>query len=336
MNTICPVCGEEGKAAFREVRDARYAIAGEWTYLRCETCGLLWIDPMPQPEEVPLLYPDDYETHSAVRVHGQQERSPRGAVVRALQRACGYNRDAGPALLGRLLLALPPLQTWFPASLMWLPGEKPGRLLDVGCGTGWFPGKMRSLGWDAIGLEPDGAALRAARPSEACLVQGDLLALPSDIGTFDAITLHHVIEHLPSPLEQLKAIRRLLRPGGRVVLVTPNAQSWGFQLFGRHCWHLEPPRHLYLYTARALATLASRAGLVPVQTLTISRSADQVFLKSRQIGEAGGEFHADHVHGLGRRMAGQVFRAAEELCRLLAGSSGEELAMVFQTPPCPE
>jgi SAM-dependent methyltransferase len=132
------------------------------------------------------------------------------------------------------------------------------RLLDVGCGNGAFLSKMRALGWRVHGLEPDPAAAKAARASGIDVVAGTLADTAWPEGSFDAVTMSSVIEHLHDPGDSLSICRRLLAPGGSLHIMTPNADALGAARFGPHWRGLETPRHLVLFNPRALSLLLER------------------------------------------------------------------------------
>jgi SAM-dependent methyltransferase len=70
----------------------------------------------------------------------------------------------------------------------------------------------------------------------------------------------HVLEHVPDPRALLAECRRIIKPGGRLVSITPNVSSWGHQIFGPHWLGLDPPRHLHLFTPASLRRLAQDTG----------------------------------------------------------------------------
>jgi len=214
---------------------------------------------------------------------------------------------------------------------MWLKRQSQGRLLDVGCGSGFFMRKMQSLGWEVVGVDPDPLAARAAHDATgAPVVVGEPLNLCTDQGRFDAITLAHVIEHMRHPQANLTAIRQLLSPGGQAVVITPNAESLGFRLWGANCWHLDPPRHLFIYTSGSLAAIARTAGLVPTKIFTIARTASPLYLRSAQIRGTGGTVPWDDTPGLVLRLAARAFGIVEECCNWILPNAGEELVMILE------
>ena len=97
----------------------------------------------------------------------------------------------------------------------------------------------------------------------------------------------HVIEHVPDPLGTRTECRRLLRPGGRLVLTTPNALGMGHRRFGRDWRGLETPRHLQVFTPGALRALVDRSGLAEVSLESRTYGAAFIHAESRRIrGEA--------------------------------------------------
>jgi SAM-dependent methyltransferase len=102
---------------------------------------------------------------------------------------------------------------------------------------------------------------------------------PAD--SFDAVIMSHVIEHVPHPRELLTECARVLKPGGRLVMLTPNAESFGLDYYGR-CWRgLEPPRHLQIFSQLALEQIAKQAGLNVVGSKSLV--APQILYASQAI-----------------------------------------------------
>jgi SAM-dependent methyltransferase len=132
------------------------------------------------------------------------------------------------------------------------------RLLDVGSGTGSLVLRARELGWMAEGVEPDGAAVRAAQARGAPTTHGTVDSL--QLGAYDVITLNHVIEHVHEPTDVLRTCRRVLRPGGSLWLATPNVGSLGHRLLGTAWYGLDTPRHLTIFSEEGLGAALRAAG----------------------------------------------------------------------------
>lgn len=198
--------------------------------VRCDSCGVLALWPQPTDEELLRAYSSEY--------YGSSRRKFIGPIAAIVGRAQG-----GRARMAARLL-------------------KPGAsMLDVGCGNGGFLAQMKNRGFDVQGTEWS-AASAARIPAEAGIRihVGDLLDLHLPAQTFDLITLFHVFEHVRRPFEILKECRRLLRPGGRLVLSMPNAQSRQAKRFGLAWFHHDPPRHLFGFGIASLTPLLAQAG----------------------------------------------------------------------------
>lgn len=155
--------------------------------------------------------------------------------------------------------------------------------------------------------------------------------------TFDVITMQHAIEHLPNPARTLRCAYRLLRPGGRLVVVTPNVNSLARRLFSRHWASWDPPRHLFLFSNRTLRRALSEAGFNVRQAWTPTRTARWVWQVSRQIRRHGKCTNAARPrYSRASRWGGRLLRMAENVLAPICGV-GEELVMVAARPeekPC--
>ena len=131
------------------------------------------------------------------------------------------------------------------------PGRGP--VLDLGCGTG---GNVELLSrWGTvIGVDPWHPALQACPATAGTFVQGDAEALPFCDGAFDIVAMLGVLEHVTGDAAMLREVRRVCRPGGRILVLT----SAFMFLWSRHD---EANGHVRRYTARELRQKVRRAGL---------------------------------------------------------------------------
>ncbi len=285
-NPKCCLCGNDGEVLFRDLRDNLWNVPGKWNMIRCTSpaCGLLWIDPMPNPAEISKLY-SSYYTHS-------QDNASRGLAFNlfecvrkaVLASRFGYTEIARSGFwrfAGRALAYLPTLTDRVGRTVMWLSAADRGQLLDLGCGDGRLLARMKDAGWEVVGLEPDHKAAEiAAGKYNFQIHEGSLEEAAFDEAVFDAITMAHVLEHLPDPLATLKESLRILRPGGRLAIVTPNSASLGLRRYGPDWRGLEPPRHLHLFGPAAIRHAAERAGFAVKLIKSVSCCGASVWLNS--------------------------------------------------------
>jgi len=136
---------------------------------------------------------------------------------------------------------------------------RPGsQLLDVGSGVGHTLFSLRGLGFERlIGVDP--FITRSIR------FPGGITVLKKQIneveGKFDYVVLNHSIEHMDEPLNVLKDVRRLLAPGGQVLISTPIASSFASREYGVNWVQLDAPRHLFVHSVKSIEHMAKQAGL---------------------------------------------------------------------------
>ena len=276
----CPVCGSPRRRTLYEgLTDRLFGAPGAWTLWRCEGCPTAYLDPRPTPETVGLAYAE-YFWHQPPE---DREATPDGGIEWArralrngyLERSLGYEVEPSSRALGAVAGAIPGAG---PALRRWvrhLPHDSAAaRLLDVGCASGEFMLQMRALGWEVHGMDIDGASLEQARAAGLSVAEGTL-EQPAGVaaeGGFDALTLNHVIEHLPDPVGALRRARDLLRPGGVLWVATPNLRSLAHRMFGRDWLSLDPPRHLVLFSADSLLGAFEAAGLERIEQPTPVRN----------------------------------------------------------------
>lgn len=260
----CPACGSVGRTLYAGVTDHLYNVAGAWSYSRCSGCCSLWLNPRPIAADIPACYPQTYFTHGAGAPERAERAKPRREGLRrlVLAGALGYRHlHAGNGIsraLGKPLARLPFVrrQATHNLGLFMVPYRPEGRLLDVGCGDGSYLATMQRYGWEVAGIEPDGAAAAAARRDFRLIVHpGSLADAPFPPASFDVITARQVLEHIAEPIAFLEAVASLLKPGGRLFLVMPNAASLGHRCFRTNCFSLDPPRHVVLYTVAGVRRL---------------------------------------------------------------------------------
>jgi 2-polyprenyl-3-methyl-5-hydroxy-6-metoxy-1,4-benzoquinol methylase len=268
----CIACGREGIELYTELTDQLAGAPGAWRMAQCPDaqCAMLWLDPRPLQEDLIKAYAT-YHTHGArgTRNAGQLGLSALNATCKLASRLL----EAGSAL-GRQRRGL---------RTMFIGDATPGALLEVGCGSGRFLDRMRRAGWAVQGTDFDPVVAERVRKRFGMTIDvGDLRALHYPAESYDVVAMSQVIEHVHDPLEQLAECRRLLRPGGRLVLSTPNARALAHRMYGRAWRGLEPPRHLHIFTPASLARCAARSGLQVERVETLSAESAGIYRASEE------------------------------------------------------
>jgi 2-polyprenyl-3-methyl-5-hydroxy-6-metoxy-1,4-benzoquinol methylase len=294
------------------------------------SCGLLWLDPMPLDEDLGLAYAGDYYTHQDDPPLTWPRRAYYWLRRGYLARRYGYHAETVPfwhKLIGSVIVLHPRRRADMEFTAMHLPAVRGGRLLEVGCGSGQALRVLGRLGWDAEGVDFDRAAVERARARGLRVRLGSLREQGYAAESFDAVVMSHLIEHVPDPLALLEECRRLLKPGGQLVVVTPNARSWGHTLFREHWFALDPPRHLVLFHLDTLRSLVEAAGLAVHRLVSTSRGARQIWIYSHDIRRTG-TADMSRPPGIGRRLAGLAFEVSEAARLLVNPAIGEEILLV--------
>ena len=231
--THCPVCGSSSINPLLTVKD--HSVSGEeFVIWQCENCSLRFTQDIPDESSMgPYYQSADYISHS---------NTSQGLVNSLYQKVRKYTlQQKASLIIGRT--------------------ASKGSLLDIGAGIGAFLNEMKKRGWDVTGIEPD----EGARAQSSHLFGINLL-LPSEIknlrpGTFDAITLWHVLEHVEPLHDYVQLLKQLLKPGGRIFIAVPNYQALDAAIYRNYWAAYDVPRHLYHFTPKAVQVLMQNHGL---------------------------------------------------------------------------
>jgi len=329
----CLLCSSESRPLYSGMRDRLFDAPGQWNLVECARpgCGLLWLDPMPLAEDLGLAYARYYTHAVADRRRGALADLFAAAKRGYLANAWDYGGDVTPRqrLAGLLPLVYPGRTTELDFSVMWLRAGSRGRLLDVGAGSGTLVEGLRRLGWRAEGLDFDPEAVRSARERGLTFHQGGLVEQRFPDGAFDAVTMSHSLEHVHDPLAWLAEARRILRPGGRLSIATPNSRSVLHRWFGGHWFSLDPPRHLHLFNRDCLADALRKAGFERLRVFNSNREVNGAWRGSRNIRTQG---RHDMLTPPGAAMSG-LGRAVQLYVALRAAAdrdAGEELVALVE------
>jgi 2-polyprenyl-3-methyl-5-hydroxy-6-metoxy-1,4-benzoquinol methylase len=133
------------------------------------------------------------------------------------------------------------------------------KMLDVGCGYGLFLGVCKNHGWEAYGCELSEVQWRKAKEHYDRVYNKEVRDCGFPENFFDLVTMNEVIEHVPSPKTLLKEAYHVIKPGGHIVLTTPDRSSWPAKLFGKR-WLAYARMHLYYFTPYTLGRMLEGQG----------------------------------------------------------------------------
>lgn len=209
--------------------------------VECKACGFRHALPLPDAAHLEKIYRDEYYARDkpAFLTHAAEDQ--------AWARLADSDR-------------LEAIETLLPAERR--------RLLDIGCGPGYFLQTAVERGWDAHGIEPSRHAAAHARALGAQITEGFFNSeSAATLGRFDAVNLCNVLEHVPDPAHLIRLAHDVLEPGGVVCVTVPNDFS-PLQMAGRAAlntpeWWVAPPHHLNYFNFDSLSALLSHFGFAP-------------------------------------------------------------------------
>jgi 2-polyprenyl-3-methyl-5-hydroxy-6-metoxy-1,4-benzoquinol methylase len=234
----CNVCGSSEQQPFCPENGL--------SLVQCTDCGLVYVSPRPDSNELYALYGETYFHNGESGVVGytnylKDEANIRKTFAGRLQR------------LERFV--------------------KPGRLLDVGCAAGFFLDEAHKRGWQVEGMDVSSFAVEYARNRFGYDVEhGSLTDLEYPAGAYDVVSLWDVIEHVPDPMAYVRKAASLLRPGGVLALATPDVGSLPARMTGpRWVGYKLSEEHVYYFSTRMLTRMLNEAGMEVVYTRHVGK-----------------------------------------------------------------
>lgn len=230
----CPMCGSDVPLEVARGYDFEYdTCADEFRFVKCRACRVMYLNPRPDASELGRIYPAEYAPYHF---------EGRGLSLRIRE----YLERRRARAFARLI-----------------PGA--ADLLDTGCGGPGFLENLRRFGapgWRLWGNDFNEQVIDDLERRGFGVVSGRFEEIDMPDGSFDAVFLKQVLEHLESPRDALKTAARLLRPNGLLIVETPNCDAWDAQLFHDRYWggyHF--PRHWTIFDPETLTAAAAQAGL---------------------------------------------------------------------------
>lgn len=220
---LCPNCGNKNIFLVLSAKD--YTVSGEqFEIWECRNCTQRFTQNIPGSQEIGKYYQsENYISHSD---------TSKGLINNL------YHKVRKRTLLQKRKL------------IENTTGKKAGSILDVGCGTGAFLHGMKNAKWNITGLEPDETARAKALELYGLHLEktDEFYRLPAQ--TFDAITMWHVLEHVHELHSYIEQLKKLLKPGGKLVIAVPNYTSYDAGVYKEFWAAYDVPRHLYHFSPK--------------------------------------------------------------------------------------
>ncbi len=327
----CPACLDAAEGEPIELPEMMFGLDEVFPYRRCPGCSSLYID------TVPADLGDYYSTkYYSFDMDPQQVMGRPGIAqaVRAVGRSVLFGRNLAG---GRVVRRIPvrQLQTtvdlFRAVRLAGLTRGPASRVLDVGSGSGALVYALSLVGLrEVVGVDPFNEDDREFDTGARVLSCG----LEDVTGTFDLVMMHHSLEHVPDPRETLAQARRVLNPGGRILVRMPTVSSAAYERYGTAWMQLDPPRHLTVFSRAGMSSATAAAGLRIVAAQDDSTSFQ--FWASEQA-LAGVPLVAENSHFLhpGRSAfsTSQIRAWEQESAVLNSQSRGDQVAWVLEAEP---
>ena len=225
----CPVCGYQKTVAGPVFQSYRVAI--------CDSCGVQFLDPQPDDDELSKIYSDNYFL-------GGEDAGSR-ELVNSMKRSTANIY----------------LEQFLKETKSDKKEERAGSLLEIGCGMGDFLMEAQSKGFHVSGLEVSDYLIQLTnkRLGSNSVEKGVIEASSFQPESFDIIAFFDVIEHVRNPITFMKKVNELLKPSGKIFLVTPSLDSWSARLLGKH-WMEYKVEHLFYFNQKSLKLLLEQTG----------------------------------------------------------------------------
>lgn len=196
----------------------------------CKKCQVLFMEPQLSDEEITLLYSEEY--YKSWGISGTSE-----------------NEVSKQMKIDTFLLRLKEIQKYV----------KKGKVLDVGCATGFFLEAAKKLGYEPFGIELSeySSSLAKNKFGASVIFHGKLEDCDFSPETFDVITMFDLIEHVRVPAETLALATRLLKPGGIIMITTPDNKSLSKKVMGKKWTHYKK-EHFYYFNLHSLNYIAEK------------------------------------------------------------------------------
>ncbi len=241
METKCTICGQTSFSIFKKLFDDRFGYPGYFDMDRCSSCGHCDLQPKLKLEDITRLYTEFYprQNINVEEMRRIQNSQKKMGIFDHLDQWFHGKHDA---------------HRFIPKTL-----AKDSKVLDIGCGEGKSLFEIKSMGYDAYGVDPDKNLAPVRDNLGLNLFVGTIEEYPGK-DNFDCIAASQLIEHIVNTEHFLNICKGLLKNNGTLILSTPNINSLTRKIFGRRWIHWHIPFHQQVFTKRSMRMMLRKNG----------------------------------------------------------------------------
>ena len=230
---LCPICGMDQISKNFTYKDRHYLVTEkDFDVWKCTSCRLFFLNPIPSMGTLMSLYPKTYYSFHKLKTESATKK---------------------------LLVKLLNIE---PSDLNNIPNSSGEKILDFGCGSGWSLDLFKQNGFETYGVELDDNAVKIASENGHFMSNKDLLETNYSSVFFDYIRSNHSLEHVTNPMQITAEFHRILKPGGKLFISVPNANSLTRNIFGKYWYYTGVPYHVFNYSAQNLIILLEKNGFI--------------------------------------------------------------------------
>lgn len=243
----CAICGNRNSNKIYRVKERMLNRGEEFNYLLCSRCGTLQL--IDSVDNIGQYYNSNYYAYK----RNADEKNIN--IFRKRLEAWVYlnlvtSKKADSGFGGA------EIQWLYPIKGMRI--KKSSKILDIGCGSGAWLKRLHELRYSRLyGIDK---FVPYFEGKQFHFIQGDIFSA-ENVGGYDLITLHHSFEHMKNPLEKLKKMKDLLAVNGRGIIRIPVMGQAAWEQYGTDWYQIDAPRHLYIYSVKAIKSLCKKVGL---------------------------------------------------------------------------
>jgi len=249
----CPICLNSEFIHFLDCKD--FTVSREtFTIVKCKHCNFLFTNPKPEANKIGAYYKsEDYISHS---------NTSKGLINKIYKLARKYTLNRKLRLVNSFAVGK--------------------NILDIGCGTGEFLDICKRNGWLTKGIEPDEEARNLGISQYGLQVNPESALAEHQTGSFNVISMWHVLEHVYDLRERVKELKRLLSQDGTILIAVPNCSSADASFYKEAWAAYDLPRHLYHFQPMDIQRLFEDLGMKVVKMLPMKLDAYYVSMLSEK------------------------------------------------------